>query len=289
MNAEARTASDPATRETRITRRGLSFLAEMSEVWRYRELFFFLVWRDVKVKYKQTILGILWAMLKPVVSMVVFTVVFGKMAKLDASIGLEPSYYPIFLFSALVPWTYFSNSLNRASQSLVGSSNLVTKVYFPRIIIPASAALSGAVDFFFAFVVMCALMAWFGVVPGLPFLAIPVLFLLTYFLAMSVSLCFAAAHVRFRDAGFILGYFIQIWIYLTPVIWPLKLLPEKYRVLASLNPMTGVIEAFRWSFLASKWDFPGQALLISLCVAVLAFTVGQWYFRRVERTFADVI
>lgn len=271
-------------------------LGRLGEIWRFRELFYFLVWKDVKVKYKQAGLGILWAIISPFVSMVVYTVIFGKMIGIDQEIkdlyDLDPSWYPVFLYTALLPWNYFSRSLNRAGLSLVGSSNLITKVYFPRVIIPGAAALSGMVDFFFAALVMAGLMLYFGAVPGLTILAMIPLLGLLYLAVLSVGLLFAAVNVRYRDAGFMLGFVISLWLYLTPVIYPIKLFVTKFPAVGDLiylNPMTGVIEGFRWAILGSSWPFPGRELLYSLAIILGLLVVSNWYFHRVERSFADVI
>lgn len=259
------------------------FAAELREVYKYRELLWFLVWRDVKVRYKQSVLGMLWAVLKPVFSMAVFSVFFGRLAKLPSD-GVP---YPIFVYAALVPWSYFAEALSRSGGSLVNSAGLITKVYFPRSIVPAAAALAGMVDFVFAALVMGGMMVYYRFSPGTQLLALPLLLGLTWLLAVSVGLCLSAADVRFRDVGVIVPFLVQMWMFATPVIYPLSLAPEKYRVLMAFNPMTGVIEGFRWAFLGRP--FPGVPLVISCVFAVVLFALGQWFFRRVERGFADVI
>jgi lipopolysaccharide transport system permease protein len=271
-------------------RAGGSRLAPLlGEVWQYRELFFFLVWRDVLVRYKQTALGILWAVARPLVSMVIFTVIFGRWGGFDAKTGLDPKFYPIFVYTALLPWFYFSGALTASSESLVGSAGIITKVYFPRIIIPAAAALSGLVDFFFSFIVMMGIMAWFGIPPAVEMLALPLLLMLTFLLAAGFGLFLSAVMVRFRDVRFIVPFAVQIWMFLSPVIYPSEIFPEKYRPFLAINPMTGVIEAFRWSFLGYPREFPAPELAISVAFAVAALAFGLWYFKRVERAFADVI
>jgi lipopolysaccharide transport system permease protein len=258
-------------------------LAELREVFRYRELLYFLIWRDVKVRYKQTILGALWAILKPFASMVVFSIFFGRLAKMPSD-GVP---YPIFIYAALLPWQFFEGALTRSSGSLVGSANLITKVYFPRVIIPAAGALAGVVDFFFAALVMFGLMAYYQFSPHWGLLAVPLLLLLAWALAVGVGLCLSAVNVRFRDIGYIVPFFVQMWMFVTPVVYPLSLAPGKYRPFMIANPVTGVIEGFRWAFLGRP--FPGTALLYSTGVAIILLLVAQSYFRRVERSFADVV
>jgi len=271
------------------------FVKEVKNVWQYRELFFFLVWRDVKVRYKQSILGILWAIIKPVVSMIIFTVIFGKVIGIDkriaAEYNLDASWYPLFIYTAMLPWTYFSGSLTTAGNSLVSNANLITKVYFPRIIIPASAALSGVVDFFFALFVMGALMVWFGAIPSVKIFAIIPLLALTYMTIVGVGLLFSAINVRFRDASYVLGFVVSIWMYLTPVIYPLKIFKDQFQsieILLFFNPMTGIIEGFRWAFIP-EWPFPSDSIGMSVLIIMLMLIIGNGYFRRVERTFADVV
>jgi lipopolysaccharide transport system permease protein len=261
--------------------RGL--VAEAEELWRFRELFYFLVWRDVKVRYKQTLIGAAWAILKPFGAMVVFSIFFGRLAGIPSD-GVP---YPLFIYAALVPWQFFSSSLTRSTGSLVGSANLVRKVYFPRIIVPAAGALAGVVDFALASLIMFAMMVYYGFSVGLPILALPALVLLAYLVAVGVGAGLAAANVRFRDIGFITGFLVEMWMFVSPVVYPLSLAPEKYRALMFLNPMTGVIEGFRWSFIGRP--FPGVALLYSCVCALVLLAISQWYFRRVERAFADLI
>jgi lipopolysaccharide transport system permease protein len=278
-------SEDPAA-VTHIKPGRSGFIAELREVWKYRELFYFLVWRDVKVRYKQTILGVLWAMLQPFVQMVIFSIIFGRFAGIGKMVPNDIPY-PLFVFAALVPWQFFAGALTRSSASLVGSSNLITRVYFPRVIVPAAAGLSGVVDFFFAALVMGGMMVYYGFFSGPALLALPALVFLAYCMAVSIGLCFSALHVRFRDVGFIVPFFVQIWFFASPVIYPLDVWPEKYRPILALNPMTGIVEGFRWSFLGG--DFPAVPLAVSCAIILLCFLAGQWYFRRVERSFADVV
>ena len=220
--------------------RGLASLG-LRAVWEYRELLFFLVWRDVKVRYKQTALGVLWVILQPLVSMAIFTVLFGVLLKVPS--GDAP--YPVFAFAGLLPWNYFSQSLSRASTSLVNSSHLITKIYFPRLVIPLSGVFSSLVDFAISFAVLLILMLLYGVTPTARMLLLPVLLLLALVTALGFGLWLSALNVKYRDVGYLLPFLIQIWMYLTPVVYGSTLIPERYRFLLSLNPMTGVVEGFR--------------------------------------------
>lgn len=257
-------------------------------VWEYRELLYFLVWRDVKVRYKQTILGMLWIVLQPVVSMVVFSVLFGGLLKVPS--GGVP--YPIFAYAALLPWNYFSGSLNRSSSSVVNSAQLVTKVYFPRLIIPISGALSGLVDFAVAFVVLLALMMYYRIAPTPATLLLPGFILLAMVTALGFGMWFAALNVRFRDVQYLVPYLIQIWMYVTPVIYGSTLIPERFRFLLGLNPMTGVVEGFRWALLGNHLADahpPTFLFPISIAIALAVFATGAFFFVSTERTFADII
>jgi len=257
---------------------------ELSELWTYRELLYFLVWRDVKVRYKQTVIGIGWAILQPLLTMVVFTMIFGNFAKIPSD-GLP---YPVFAFTALLPWNLFAGALNRCTLSLVGSANLITKVYFPRLIVPVSAIISGIIDFAIAFVFLLGLMLWFHIVPTWGAIALPIFFLLTLITALAVGLWLSALDVRYRDVGHAIPFLIQIWMFLSPVAYPLSVVPEKWRLLYSLNPMVGVIEGFRWALLGKESpDF--KVIAVSTAVVVALLLSGLVYFKRIERTFADVV
>ncbi|NLG28698.1 MAG: ABC transporter permease, partial [Chloroflexi bacterium] len=232
----------PATRPPLIIEptRGLAAL-QLRAVWEYRELLGFLVWRDVKVRYKQTLLGVLWVVLQPVISMVIFTFLFGNLLSVPS--GEVP--YPIFSYAALLPWNYFSTSLTRSSTSLVGSAHLITKVYFPRLVIPISGVLAGLIDFAVALVVLIALMAWYRIAPTLATLLLPAFLLLAMATALGFGLWLAALNVRYRDINYIVPYLVQVWMYATPVVYGTTLIPERYRFLLALNPMTAVVEGFR--------------------------------------------
>ena len=262
-----------------------SWLAvNLPELWAYRELLYFLVWRDVKVRYKQTVIGIGWTILQPLTTMVIFTVIFGNFAKIPSD-GLP---YPVFAYTALLPWDLFANALNRCTVSLTGSANLITKVYFPRLIVPASAIISGIIDFAIAFVFLLGIMLWFHIVPTWGAIALPIFLLLTLMTALAVGLWLSALNVRYRDVGHAIPFLIQIWMFLSPVAYPVSLVPEKWRLLYSLNPMVGVIEGFRWALLGKESpDF--KLIAVSTAVVVALLLGGLVYFKRIERTFADVV
>lgn len=256
----------------------------LRQLWEYRELIYFLAWRDIKVRYKQTVLGTVWAIIKPVVSMVIFTVIFGKLAKIPSD-GVP---YPIFTFCALLPWNYFAESSSRSSGSLVGNTALISKVYFPRLAIPISSMLAGLLDFAIAFMVLVGLMFWYGVVPKIAIVWFPFFLLMAVITALGVGLWFGALNVEYRDIGHIIPFLVQIWMYITPVVYPLSIIPERWHLFYWLNPMAGVIEGFRCSLLG-RGNISGQMLAISMFMPVVFLISGMYYFQRVERNFADVI
>lgn len=256
----------------------------LAEIWRYRELVFFMVWRDIKVKYKQTLLGVAWAVIQPLFTMLVFTLFFGKLGRIPSD-GIP---YPIFSYSALVAWTFFSSALSYSGNSLVGNSSLLTKVYFPRATLPTSAVLSGVPDFFLASVLLVGLMAYYHIAPSWTVLLWPVLLIPLILLALGAGLFLSALNVKFRDIKYALPFLIQLLMFLSPVIYPTSMVPERYRVLAALNPLSGILEAFRSSLLPSRtvdWKLLG----ISGAVTLVIFFLGLLFFRKAERDFADVI
>lgn len=257
---------------------------KLSELWTYRELLYFLVWRDVKVRYKQTVIGIGWTILQPLTTMVIFTMIFGKLAKIPSE-GLP---YTVFVYTALLPWNLFAGALSRCTLSLVGNANLITKVYFPRLIVPASAVISGIIDFAIAFVFLLGIMLWFNIVPTWDAIALPIFLLLTLITALAVGLWLSALNVRYRDVGHTIPFLIQVWMFLSPVAYPASLVPEKWRLLYSLNPMAGVIEGFRWA-LVGKESPAFELIAISTGIVVALLLGGLVYFKRMERTFADVM
>jgi lipopolysaccharide transport system permease protein len=256
----------------------------LNELWEYRELLYFLIWRDVKVRYKQTAIGAAWAIFQPLLTMAIFTLVFAKFANMPSN-GLP---YPIFSFVALLPWTYFSRSLNQSVLSVVNNSHLITKVYFPRLLLPIAAILGGLIDFAISFVFLLAMMIWYGITPGWGVLALPFFILLTIASALSVSLWLAVINVRYRDVGQAIPFLVQLWTFLSPVAYPVSVVPEKWRSLYELNPMAGVIEGFRWALTGSQEPPFTSIFLSTVIVAVLLYS-GILFFKRMEHTFADEV
>ncbi|HAZ46543.1 MAG TPA: phosphate ABC transporter permease [Cyanobacteria bacterium UBA11369] len=256
------------------------------DLWRYRELFYFLAWRDILVRYKQTAIGIAWALIRPFLTMVVFTVVFGNLAKLPSQ-GNAP--YPILVFAAMLPWQFFANALSECSNSLIANSNLISKVYFPRLIVPASAVIVSFVDFLISGMILLALMAWYNFVPNWRIVTLPLFILIAFGAAMGAGLWLAALNVKYRDFRYIVPFIVQFGLYISPVGFSSNIVPQQWRLLYSLNPMVGVIDGFRWAILdgESKLYWPGFTL--SLGLVALLFVSGVLYFRKTERTFADVI
>ncbi len=257
---------------------------DLKGIWQYRELLYFLVWRDLKVRYKQTVIGIGWAVLQPLVTMVIFTVIFGNLAKIPSD-GLP---YPIFAYSALLPWNYFASALQRCVASVVGDASLISKVYFPRLILPVAGTVSGLADFLVSFVLLLGMMAYYGIGVSWSVLALPFFLLLALSTALAVGLWLSALNVRYRDIGHTIPFLVQVWMYASPIVYPVSMLPEKYRFVYSLNPMAGVIEGFRWALL-SKQSPDFSVMAISAVVVFLLISGGLIFFRHMERTFADVV
>jgi len=256
----------------------------LKELWDYRELLYFLVWRDVKVRYKQTVIGAAWTVIQPLVTIGVFTLVFQNLAKMPSD-GIP---YPLFSFTALLPWNFFAKALNNSINSVVGSANLITKVYFPRLVLPISAILSGLIDFGISFLFLLGMMIWYGIMPGWGVLALPLFLLLAVLTALSIGLWLAVINVRYRDVGQATAFLIQLWLFVSPVAYPLSLVPEKWRALYSLNPMTGVIEGFRWALLGNA--MPSLVpIAISIAIVIALLFGGIRFFRRMEETFADIV
>jgi lipopolysaccharide transport system permease protein len=256
----------------------------LRELWDYRELLYFLVWRDIKVRYKQTGLGVAWAVLQPLLTMVVFSLFFGRLAGVPSD-GIP---YPIFSFAALVPWTFFSYGLSQSANSVVGDQQLVTKVYFPRLAIPTATVLSGVVDFALAFVILLGMMLYYGVTPTLHALWVVPLLLLAFVTALGAGLWLAALNVQYRDVRYTVPFLTQFWLFATPIAYPSSLLGEPWRTVYGINPMVGVVEGFRWALLGTD-TAPGPAIAVSSLAALLVLVGGAFYFRRMEDTFADVI
>jgi lipopolysaccharide transport system permease protein len=255
------------------------------DLWAYRELFYFLAWRDVLVRYKQTVIGVAWSVLRPFLTMVVFTIVFGRLAKLPSD-GVP---YPLLVFAAMLPWQFFANALSESSMSLVSNANLISKVYFPRLIIPAGSVMVSLVDFLISFAILVVLMVWYRFVPGWQVLTLPLFILMAFAASFGFGLWITSLNVKYRDFRYVIPFIVQFGLYISPVGFTSAIVPEKWRLLYSINPMVGVIDGFRWAILGggSAPFWPG--FFLSLAVVVVALITGTLYFRRVERTFADVI
>ena len=263
--------------------RGL-FHLDLRGIWQYRELLYFLVWRDLKVRYKQTVIGIGWAVLQPVVTMIIFTIIFGGLVKMPSD-GLP---YPLFFYSALLPWNYFAGALQRCVQSVVGDAALVSKVYFPRLILPLAGTVSGLVDFAVSLVLLFGMILWYEIGISWTVLMLPFFLLLALCTALAVGLWLSALNVRFRDVGHTIPFLIQVWMYCSPIVYPVSVIPLQYRYLYSLNPMAGVIEGFRWALLG-KQSPDMSVIAISVVVVLVLIAGGLIFFRNMERTFADVV
>ncbi|HEY6187682.1 MAG TPA: ABC transporter permease [Pyrinomonadaceae bacterium] len=275
---------EEATRTLRIEpSRGWVSL-RLRELWEYRELLFFLVWRDIKVRYKQTALGAAWAIIQPFFTMIVFSLFFGKLAKVPSD-GIP---YPVFSYAALVPWTFFANGLSESSNSLVSSSNLIKKIYFPRLAIPIATVLAGAVDFIIAFAVLILMMLYYGITPTVQTLWLPLFVLLAFISSLGTGLWLSAMNVKFRDVRYIVPFIVQFWMFATPIAYPSSLLPEPWRTIYGLNPMVGVVEGFRWALLGTDTR-PHGVVAFSAVAALLILVGGAFYFRRMEKMFADVV
>ncbi|HEX8149726.1 MAG TPA: ABC transporter permease [Pyrinomonadaceae bacterium] len=256
----------------------------LKELWEYRELLYFLTWRDIKVRYKQTALGAAWAVIQPFFMMVVFSLFFGKLGGIPSD-GIP---YPIFAFCALLPWQLFSHALSESGNSLVANERLITKVYFPRLIVPISAVLGGLADFAIAFAILLAMMAYYGITPTVMVITLPLFLLLAVMTALGVGLWLSALNVQYRDVRYTIGFLTQFWLFATPVAYPSSIVPERWRWLYGLNPMAGVVEGFRWALLG-KAEGPGAMLAVSTLAVLLIFIGGLYYFRRMEQTFADIV
>jgi homopolymeric O-antigen transport system permease protein len=257
---------------------------KLGELWEYRELVYFLIWRDVKVRYKQTALGAAWAVVQPFFTMLVFSLFFGRLAKMPSD-GIP---YPLFAYAALVPWSLFAQGLNQSSDSLVSSANLLRKVYFPRLAIPLGTIVAGLVDFSIASVMLVGMMLYFHVTPTMNVLWLPLLLLLTLTTSLGVGLWLSALNVSFRDVKYVVPFLVQFWMFATPIAYPSTLLSEPWRMVYGLNPMVGVVEGFRWALLGTN-TAPGPMVLVSAIASVLILVGGAFYFRRMEKTFADVV
>lgn len=264
---------------------GKSILRYWGDLWRYRELLYFLAWRDILVRYKQTVIGIAWSVLRPLLTMVVFTIVFGRFAKL-------PSYgvpYPVLVYAAMLPWQFFANSLTECSNSLVENANLLSKVYFPRMLVPASAVVVSLVDFLISVVILIGLMVWYQIVPTWKLLVIPVFFILALFSALGFGLWMAALNVKYRDFRYVVPFIVQFGLFISPIGFSSAVVPENWRLLYSLNPMVGVIDGFRWAIVGSGAELYWSGFVLSVLIVLLVALCGVTYFRNTERFFADII
>lgn len=255
------------------------------DLWRYRELLYYLAWKDILVRYKQTVIGIAWSLIRPVLTMIVFTIIFGKIAKLPSD-GVP---YPVLVFSALLPWQFFSNALSETSNSLLSNAGMISKIYFPRLIIPASSIVVSLVDFLIAFALLILIMFWFDVIPGWRMLLLPGLLLLALATAFGAGLWFAALNTKYRDFKFIVPFVVQFGLYVSPVGFSSNIVPEKWRLLYSINPMVGVIDGFRWAIIGSNAQLYWPGFILSCLLIMFLLVTGIMYFRKTEKTFADVI
>lgn len=255
------------------------------DLWRYRELFYFLAWRDILVRYKQTAIGMAWALIRPFLTMVVFTVVFGNLAKLPS----EGVPYPILVFAGMLPWQFFSTALSECSNSLISNANLISKVYFPRLIVPTSAVIVSFVDFMISGMILLGLMAWYNYVPSWRILTLPLFISIAFAASIGVGLWLAALNVEYRDFRYIVPFIVQFGLYISPVGFSSNIVPEQWRLLYSLNPMVGVIDGFRWAILGGESKLYMSGFMLSMGLVVFLLISGIWYFRKMERTFADVI
>lgn len=256
-----------------------------NDLWRYRELFGFLAWRDILVRYKQTVLGLAWSLIRPFLTMVVLTVIFGGIAKLPSD-GVP---YAIMVYAAMLPWQFFATSFTEASNSLISNSNMLTKIYFPRLIVPSSTVIVNLVDFLISFIILVGLMFWYNLLPTWNFFALPIFLILSVITALGAGYYVAALNVKYRDFRFIVPFIVQFGLYICPVAFSISNVSEKYRLLYFLNPMTGIIDGFRWSIIGHNYTFNIQGFMISFVMIIALFVLGLWYFRKMERQFADII
>lgn len=255
------------------------------DTWRFKELFYFLAWRDVLVRYKQTVFGLAWALIRPFITMVVFTIVFGKLAKLPS----DNVPYPIMVFAGLLPWQFFSTAFSEAGNSLISNANMISKVYFPRIIVPVSAVIVTLVDFFISFLILAGLMLWYGYLPSWQIFTLPLFILIAFAAALGAGLWIAALNVEYRDFRFIIPFVMQFGLYISPVGFSSSIVPEKWKLLYSLNPMVGVIDGFRWAILGQGYTIYIPGFILSIGISILLLITGIYYFRKTERNFADHI
>ncbi|MEO6758569.1 MAG: ABC transporter permease [Saprospiraceae bacterium] len=278
------TSQAPASKLTIIRAEDGWFSTSLGELWEHRDLIYFLCWRDIKVRYKQTVLGAAWAVLQPLFTVLVFTLFFGRLAKIPS----DNIPYPLFALAGLVPWGFFSNALSQAANSVVNSAGLISKVYFPRLAVPLATVLAGAVDFGVTLLLLAIMMAWYQVSLTWAILLVPVLSLITAVAALGIGLWLAALNVKYRDVRYILPFVTQLWMFATPIVYPSSLLPERWRTFYGINPMAGVVEGFRWCLFHGHDPFP-QIVYVSAVIALLFLVTGVMFFRATERSFADLV
>jgi len=276
---------DVQTENTLVIEAGRSEKNYWKDLWRYRELFYFLSWRDILVRYKQTVIGIAWSVIRPFLTMVVFTIVFGKLAKLPS----EGIPYPLLVFTALLPWQFFANSLAEASTSIIGNANMLTKVYFPRIVIPATSIIVSLMDLLISFVMLFFLMAWYGFTPGVRAFTLPLFLILACAASFGVSLWLSALNVKYRDFRYVVPFIVQFGLYVSPVGFNSGIVPERWRFLYSLNPMVGVIDGFRWALFSGDMALYWPGIILSTAITAVILVSGFKYFRKTEKVMADVI
>jgi lipopolysaccharide transport system permease protein len=276
----------PAAPPELIIEAGRTEAQYFRDLWRYRELFYFLAWRDILVRYKQTAIGVAWALIRPFLTMVVFTVVFGRLANLPSEGGAP---YPILVFSAMLPWQFFANALSECSNSLITNANLISKVYFPRLVVPTSAVIVSFVDFLISGIILLGLLAWYQEIPSWRVVMLPLFIAIAFAAAMGAGLWLAALNVQYRDFRYVVPFLVQFGLYISPVGFSSSIIPDRWRLLYSLNPMVGVIDGFRWAIIGGDVQLYWPGFLLSLLLVVVLLVTGILYFRRMERTFADVI
>jgi lipopolysaccharide transport system permease protein len=257
---------------------------QLGELWAYRELLFFLIWRNIKIRYKQTVLGAAWTIVQPLMAMIVFSIFFGRLAGIPS----EGVPYPVFTYAALVPWTFFANALTQASNSVVENERMITKIYFPRLLLPMASVLSGLLDLAIAFILLIGMLLWYGITPTVAIWTLPLFILIAVLAALGASLWLAALHVQYRDVRYVAAFLVQFWLFATPIAYPSSLVPEQWRTLYGLNPMVGVVEGFRWALLGQA-PMPVALLTVSLLVTIGTLVGGLYYFRRMEDRFADIV
>jgi len=272
-------------KNTTIIQAGMYDRQYLIDLWKYRELFYFLSWRDILVRYKQTVIGVVWSIIRPILTMIVFTIIFGRIAKLPS----DNIPYPILVFVALLPWQFFANALQSSSNSLVGNASLISKVYFPRMIVPASSIIVAFVDFIISFFILIILMFWYRFVPDWKAITIPLFLILAILLALGAGFIISSLNVKYRDFQYIVPFTVQLGLYISPVGFSSDIIPQKWKIIYSLNPMVGIIDGFRWAFFGTHSNYLLLSIIFSIVIIIVILFIGIWYFRKTERTFADRI